>query len=129
MARHEFLDRKGYVLSAHTVRGMGEIDGETRQELRKHGFEMPKEHYVKMFDGLSRKVDDRVAGVFAELEAEADDDGAEIDVDQPRVDGDVEPNDEEKRLIKKLRKNMGHPASSWQDRFARIAHAKPHICR
>ena len=71
-----------------------------------------------MFDGLNRKVDDRIAGVFAELEAEADDDGAGIDVEQPRVDGDVEPNDEEKRLIKKLRKNMGQPASSWQDRFA-----------
>ena len=115
-----------YVVSAYTVRSVDVASVDTLAQLRSFGFEVPSVSYLTMFDGSLREVEPDTARIFAEVAGEEEE---AVDVEQPLVDANVEPTEEEKRLIKKLHENMGHPAPREMARSLRIAHAKPHVVR
>ncbi|CAE7781262.1 ankrd29 [Symbiodinium sp. CCMP2456] len=72
------------------------------------------------------------SSVFAEEEdesAEAAGEDAEAELEPSAEQADWEPTAEEKRLVKKLHDNLGHPAPREMARSLRLATAKPHIIR
>ncbi|CAE7437016.1 RE1 [Symbiodinium sp. CCMP2592] len=122
-----------YVVSAFTSRAADLIDNHELSNLRKLGFSLPQDNFTYMFDGTrvpgigpfsSVYVEDDECGPMAEGGAQDEDRGeAEL------VDDAVEPTAEEKRLVKKLHDNLGHPGARELARSLRLAHAKPHIVR
>ena len=116
------------ILTAYTSRGVDQVDPDVLKELQNLKFVIPKVSKVYMFDGSVRKLDTQAAEVFAEVEEEEQAQGVDVE-DMPVGVDNVEPTEEEKRLVKKLHENMGHPAPRDMARSLRIAHAKPHVIR
>ena len=117
-----------FILTAYTSRGVDQVGTDVLKELQDLKFMVPKVSKVYMFDGSVRQLDTNVAEVFAEVEEEEAEQGVDVE-DVPVGVENVEPTEEEKRLIKKLHENMGHPAPRDMARSLRIAHAKPHVIR
>ena len=117
-----------FILTAYTSRGVDQVGGDVLKELKDLKFVVPKAPTVYMFDGSARHLDTHAAEVFAEVEDEGPAQGVDV---EDAADGAaaIEPTEEEKRLIKKLHENMGHPAPRDMARSLRIAHAKPHVIR
>ena len=117
-----------FILTAYTSRGVDQASKAVLDELKNLKFVIPKAPKVYMFDGSMRKLDTSVAEVFAEVEEDEPAQGVDVE-DIPAGAEAVEPTEEEKRLIKKLHENMGHPAPRDMARSLRVAHAKPHVIR
>ena len=117
-----------FILTAYTSRGVDRASKAVLDELRNLRFAIPKVSKIYMFDGSTRKLDVSAAEVFVEVEEDEPAQG--VDVEDMSVGAEaVEPTEEEKRLIKKLHENMGHPAPKDMARSLRVAHAKPHVIR
>ena len=117
-----------FILTAYTSRGIDQMGKDVMNELKNLKFMIPKVSQIYMFDGSVRKLDTDVAEVFAEVEDDEPAQGVDVE-DIPAGAEAVEPTEEEKRLIKKLHENMGHPAPRDMARSLRVAHAKPHVIR
>ena len=98
-----------YVATAFTARGVDAMEGDVAQQLHETGFPVPR-------------CSEKCGKVYVQEEDE-------LDERQQPVDDALEPTAEEKRLIKKLHENMGHPAGKEMARSLRLANAKPHVVR
>ena len=83
---------------------------------------------LKRYDGTANRNASFPVNVYVE------DDPGERNGDgdrgaQRHVHDEMEPTTEEKRLVKKLHKNWGHPDPKMMVRPMRLARAKPHIVR
>ncbi|CAE7573255.1 RE1 [Symbiodinium sp. CCMP2592] len=108
-----------FVVSAFTSRALDQVDPQKLNELKKLGFPLPRRNFVYMFNGSKQCVDNVNSEVYV-----GEDDGEPVgdevpegDLDLPDPDplpqdpnSELEPSQEEKRLLKKLHENMGHPA-------------------
>ena len=100
----------------------GKID-----ELKKLKFPIPRNQKMLKYDGTEVYVTIPLTDVYVEDEA-----GDEEDSRRPahrHVHEDMQPTSEEKRLVKKLHENLGHPEPKMMARSMRIAHAKPQLVR
>ncbi|OLQ01608.1 putative transposon protein [Symbiodinium microadriaticum] len=123
---------KRIVISAFTSRAIDFATETTLRELREIGFRLPQDNVVYMFDGSHREGVGQFSSVFAEEEgdqAEMADAVGEADPEPSVEQVNLEPSAEEKRLVKKLHDNLGHPAPREMARSLKLANAKPHIIR
>ena len=122
------------VISAFTSRGVDCASEKDLVKLREMGFVPPQDNNIYMFDGTIIPGVGQHSRVYVEedeqrFEPVAEDQEPEDSPIQESGEGDVDPTAEEKRLVKKLHENMGHPRPLDMARSLRLAHAKPHIIK
>ena len=104
---------KHIVISAFTSRAVDLASSGTLRELRELGFRLPQDNVVYMFDGSHREGVGQFSSVFAEEEddqAEAANEDGDFELEPSVEQAEWETTVEEKRLVKKLHDNLGHPA-------------------
>ncbi|OLQ14984.1 hypothetical protein AK812_SmicGene847 [Symbiodinium microadriaticum] len=116
-----------YLLSAFTSRGFDDLNAGKIDELRKLKFPVPRNQKMLKYDGTEVYV--TVPSTHVYVEDEADDEEDSRRQVHRHVHEDMQPTTEEKRLVKKLHENLGHPEPKMMARSMRIAHAKPHLVR
>ncbi|CAE7670010.1 GIP [Symbiodinium sp. CCMP2456] len=123
-----------FVISAFTSRAVDMVGNRDLKLLRRMSFILPQDAFVYMFDGAVQFGVGQFSQVYVEedeqrFEPVTEDQQDAEDSRDANVDDDLDPTAEEKRLIKKLHENLGHPRPLDMARSLRLAHAKPHLVR
>ena len=113
-----------YLLGAFTSRSFDDTEPCDLQEFKHLGFPVPRHPMLRRYDGTVNN--SAVASVSVYVEDVPGDDARGA---QRHVHDETEPTTEEKRLVRKLHENLGHPDPKMMARSIRLARAKPHIVR